>query len=87
MIKKNMLDVGLDGRLFLESSINTGTKLRMIFLNSNSQADTLDVNNQLDKRRSGDYFILAISHLFTGEKHNVVVRASKLGELPKDFAL
>ena len=87
MIKKNMLDVGLDGRLFLEANINTGTKLRMIFLNSNSQADTLDVNNQIDKRKSGDYFILAISHLFTGEKHNVVVRLSKLGELPKNFAL
>jgi len=85
IMKKNIIDIGMEGKLFLETLTSTGNKIRVLFLNSNVESDDKDIERQIDRRKSGDYFILAINHKFSSEKHTTVLRMTKLGELPKDF--
>jgi len=84
-LKKNIIDIGMNGSLFFKGRISVGRKLRLLFLNSNVQGDLKDTNDQIDKRKSGDYIILATNHRLADEKHTTILRLTKLGELPKDF--
>lgn len=84
-LKKNIIDIGMNGSLFFKGKISVGRKLRLLFLNSNVQGDLKDTNDQIDKRKSGDYIILATNHRLADEKHTTILRLTKLGELPKDF--
>ena len=84
-LKKNIIDIGMNGSLFFKGKISVGRKLRLLFLHSNVQGDLKDTNDQIDKRKSGDYIILATNHRLADEKHTTILRLTKLGELPKDF--
>ena len=54
---------------------------------SSAPSDNGDILDQLDKRKSGDYLIMAISHNFAEESHNASLRLTKIGELPEDITL
>lgn len=86
ILKKNILDIGIDGRLIFESQASPGNKVRVLFLNSNSSNEKDDAS-QIDKRKSGDYLILAINHKFTESRHVSTLRLTKIGELPKDYGV
>lgn len=87
ILKKNIIDIGVEGKIFLQSQASTGNKVRVLFLNSNTEADEKDAVSQLDRRKSGDYLILAMNHRFNESKHVTSLRLTKIGELPKDYAL
>ncbi len=87
IMSKNVLDIGIDGRMLLEGRIEAGSKLRLLFLSPDVNADGKDSFDQIDKRKSGDYLILAVNHKFLDQNHNAVLRMTKLGEIPKDFTL
>jgi len=87
ILKKNLIDIGMNGSLFFKGKVTVGRKLRVLFLNSNVDGDKSDPIKQIDKRKSGDYLILAINHRLIDEKHTSVLRLTKLGELPRDFEL
>ena len=87
MMKRNQIDIGVNGKLFFEGKIPVGAKLRVLFLNPDVSDNKKDPSQQLDRRKSGDYLILATNHKLVQENHNVVLRLTKLGELPRDFTL
>lgn len=87
IIKKNLLDIGMNGSLFFKGKVTVGRKLRVLFLSSNVEGDQSDPIRQIDKRKSGDYMILAINHKMVDQKHTAILRMTKLGELPKDIQL
>lgn len=87
ILKRNIIEVGMNGVFFLEGKIPVGSKLRILFLNSDTNTNKKEIKDQVDKRKSGDYLLLATNHKMTQERHTVVLRLTKLGELPDDFAL
>lgn len=87
ILKKNLIDVGMNGSIFFQGKVSVGKKMRVLFLNSDVQGDEKTYDDQIDKKKSGDYLILAINHRLINEKHTTVLRLSKLGELPKDIKL
>ena len=87
MLKRNQIDIGVSGRFFFEGKVPVGAKIRVLFLNPDVSDNKKEPSQQLDKRKSGDYLILATNHKLVQEKHNVVLRLTKLGELPRDFTL
>ena len=86
-LKKNIIDIGMNGSLFFLGKVTVGRKLRVLFLNSDVSGDEKSALDQIDKRKSGDYTILAIKHKLVNQKHTSILRLTKLGELPKDFNL
>jgi hypothetical protein len=87
ILKKNIIDIGMNGSLFFQGTVPVGKKIRILFLNSNVEGDDKDTLKQIDKRKSGDYLILAINHKLVSEKHTSVLRLTKLGDLPRNFKL
>jgi len=87
MLKRNTLDITMNGSLFFEKKISPGRRLRVIFLSPNTSGDYRDLSKTVDKKRSGDYFLTNLSHHMSGETHNVSARMIKLGDLPSDFIL
>lgn len=87
VLKKNIIDIGMNGSLYFKGKVPVGKKIRVLFLNSNVEGDAKDAAKQIDKRKSGDYLILAINHKLVSEKHTSILRLTKLGDLPKDFKL
>lgn len=87
IMTKNLLDIGIDAKVLLEGRIESGSKLRLLFLSPNVSADEKDQSEQIDRRKSGDYMILAVNHRFLEGGHSAVLRLTKLGELPKNFTL
>jgi len=77
----------MNGSLFFQGAVPVGKKIRVLFLNSNVEGDEKDALKQIDKRKSGDYLILAINHKLISEKHTSVLRLTKLGDLPRNFKL
>ena len=86
ILKKNVIDISMSGKMFGEGQIGVGNRVRLMFLGS-SPNDNGDILDQLDKRKSGDYLIMAISHNFKEEVHNASLRLTKIGELPQDVTL
>lgn len=87
ILKKNVIDIGMEGTLFFEAGCGVGNKVRVLFLQSNVSGDEKDASDQIDKSKSGDYFILAINHKFSEENHTASLRLSKVNGLPKNFVL
>ncbi len=87
IMRKNMIDIGMNGTFFFSGSVTVGNKVRLLFLSSNVESDDKDFVEQIDTRKSGDYLIVAINHKLTSEKNITQLRLSKLGELPDDFEL
>jgi len=87
ILKKNVIDIGMNGSLYFEGKVPVGRRVRVLFLNSNVDGGDKDPIKQIDKKKSGDYLILAINHKLISEKHTSILRLTKLGELPKDFKL
>jgi len=73
--------------LIFSAKISTGNRIRVLFLNSAAGSENKDAIEQIDKRKSGDYFILAINHIFKDNTHFSQLRLTKIGELPRDFAI
>jgi len=87
MLKKNAIDIGINGTFLFEANAMVGIKLRVLFLNSNTANSNKSTFEQIDKAKSGDYIVLAINHILNEDSHNSILRISKLAELPKDFSL
>lgn len=87
ILKKNILDIGVEGKIFLQSKASTGDLVRLMFLNSNTASDNGDEGSQIDKRKSGDYLILAMNHRFMEGRHVSSLRLTKISELPKDYSV
>lgn len=87
ILKRNTIEVGMDGALFFEGRIPVGTKLRVLFLNPDVNINKKNNLAHIDKKKSGDYLLIATNHKVSQESHTVVLRLTKLSELPDDFAL
>lgn len=88
MLSKNVIDIGMEGTIFLLTNITCGQKLRILFLNSNVSQDKEDASSQIDGHKSGDFLITAISHNFKQDgTHGVSCRCTKIGDLPKNAEL
>lgn len=87
LLKKNVMDISLDGISLFQGKISTGRRIRIIFLNSDMQTEGKSISDSIDKRKSGDYLILAISHKLISDSHESSMRVSKLGDLPKNFKI
>jgi hypothetical protein len=87
MLMKNTIDVGLDGISLFKGKVNVGRRVRILFLNSDVLNEKANIADQIDKRKSGDYLILAISHKLFEESHDASMRLTKLGDLSKNFTL
>lgn len=87
IMRKNRIDVGLDGSFFFKTKTSVGNKLRVIFLNPNVAVESNNSLEIIDKMKSGDYLVTAIRHILIAENHSVSLRLSKLSDLPSDFSL
>ena len=87
ILRKNVIDVEMNGALFLEKRISPGRRLRTIFLNPNTKSDLKDVSKSIDMKKSGDYLLTNTFHRMSNDNHRVTARLIKLGDLPSDFAL
>jgi hypothetical protein len=87
LLKKNVIDVSLDGISLFQGKVSTGRKVRILFLNSDMQSEGKSIAESIDKRKSGDYLILAISHKLINNTHDSSMRVTKLGDLPKNFKI
>ena len=63
-----------------------GRRVRVLFLNSD-QNTKVTAENRIDKRKSGDYLIIAIGHKLLNDNHDASMRLTKLGDLPKNFTI
>ena len=87
MLKKNTIDMSIDGISLFEGKVNVGKRVRVLFLNSDALNDKANIADQIDKRKSGDYLILAIAHKMFENNHEASMRLTKLGDLPKNFTI
>lgn len=87
VLKRNIIEVGISGALLFEGKVPVGSKLRLLFLNSDVNKNTKEVKDLVDRRKSGDYLLLATHHKLSEQRHTAVLRLTKFGELPSDFAL
>lgn len=86
ILGKNTIDIAIDGVSLFKGKVNVGRRVRVVFLNSD-QTTEATLENRIDKRKSGDYLILAIGHKLLSENHDASLRLTKLGDLPKNFKL
>ena len=87
ILKKNTIDITMNGALFIEKKISPGRRLRLLFLSPNTSGDFRDLSKTVDKRRSGDYLLTNLSHHMMEDSHKISARLIKLGDLPSDFVL
>lgn len=71
ILKKNTIDIEMDGALFLEKKISVSRKMRVLFLNPNSQQNFSSPETNIDSRKSGDYLLTNISHRMIDDSHTV----------------
>lgn len=86
ILGKNTIDIAIDGVSLFKGKVNVGRRVRVVFLNSDQTTEPT-LENRIDKRKSGDYLILAIGHKLLSENHDASLRLTKLGDLPKNFKL
>lgn len=86
ILGKNTIDIAIDGVSLFKGKVNVGRRVRVVFLNSDQNSEAT-LENRIDKRKSGDYLILAIGHKLLSENHDASLRLTKLGDLPKNFKL
>lgn len=87
VLRKNVIDIEMNGALFLEKRISPGRRMRVLFLNSNTKADSKDLSKSIDVKKSGDYLLTNTFHRMSSDNHRISARLIKLGDLPSDFAL
>ena len=87
ILKKNQIDIEMDGGLFLEKKISPSRKMRIIFLSPNTNSNVTDMKQSVDKRKSGDYLLTNVMHRMSNDNHVVNARLIKLGDLPSDFTI
>jgi hypothetical protein len=87
MLKKNTIDMSIDGISLFKGKVNVGKRVRVLFLNSDALNDKTNIADQIDKRKSGDYLILAIAHKMLEDNHQASMRLTKLGDIPKNFTI
>jgi hypothetical protein len=86
ILRKNSIEIAMTGSLFFDRKICPGNKIRLLFLDTNVESTSSDISDQIDKKKSGDYFIMNIHHRL-GKEHMAFLKLSKFGELPKNFGL
>jgi hypothetical protein len=81
-IGRNAIDIVVPGRNFLsgEYSNTIGNQIVLRFLNSS--ISTTDQNEKLDIKKSGNYLIYAVKHVFKKERYDIILTCVKLGDLP-----
>ena len=85
ILKKNIIDIGIDGRLMIESKCSVGARIRVLFLSTQPEAsDEATLYDRLDKKKSGDYLIMAVQNYFRQENHAATLRLAKIGDIPED---
>lgn len=87
MLKKNTINIQMNGSLFFERKISPGRRIRIVFLSPNTQGDLRNLSKTIDQSKSGDYLMTAISHRLLEQNHRVTAQMVKLGDLPEDFTL
>lgn len=87
ILRKNVIDIEMNGALFLEKRVSPGRRLRCLFLNPNSSGDVKDLSKSIDLKKSGDYLLTNTFHRMVDDNHRVTARLIKLGDLPSDFQL
>jgi|SRR5210317_382020 len=87
ILKKNRIDITMSGIGFFEGRTSVGRRLRLIFLNPDTSSNKTDTKSQIDKKKSGDYLLLAIRHNLANQKHYATLRLTKLNDLPANIKL
>ena len=83
ILTRNPIEISLPGRNFLvgEYSNTVGNQITCRFLNT---AQIPGETDSLDKKKSGDYIIYSIKHIFKRERYDVMASCVKLGDLPEE---
>tara|TARA_R110000822_G_scaffold66857_7_gene163184 strand:+ start:5762 stop:7105 length:1344 start_codon:yes stop_codon:yes gene_type:complete len=86
-VGRNAIDVILPGRNFLigEYSNTIGNQIKLKFLNNSVNTKNRDEN--LDTKKSGDYLMYAVKHVFKKERYDVTASCVKLADLPQESEL
>lgn len=87
ILKKNQIDITMSGIGFFEGRTSVGRRLRLIFLNPDTSSQKKDTKSLIDKKKSGDYLLLAIRHNLANQKHYATLRLTKLSDLPANVKL
>lgn len=83
-LRKDRMEILMDGSPWMESGVSVGAKLRILFLNSNTKRDRENLADQIDYKKSGDYLVVACHHSLIEEKHRVTAKITKLEQLSQE---
>lgn len=83
LIKRNPIEISLPGRNFMDGSYSNtiGNQITCRFLKTVGTPNTKD---SLDSKKSGDYIIYAMKHIFKKERYDVMARCVKLADIPDE---
>lgn len=78
MLNRNIINFSMNSYLFLNSNtkISVGNKLRLNFLNNDLSAENSEAT--FDKRKSGDFMLLALRHDFGKTENTTSATAAKV---------
>lgn len=83
-LKKDNLEIMVDGSPWFESAVSVGAKIRILFLNTDPSNDTKSLAEQYDYKKSGDFLVLAAHHSLIEERHRVTAQLTKIEDLSQD---
>lgn len=83
-LRKDRIEILMDGSPWFESKTTVGSKIRILFLNSNVAGDRANIADQIDYKKSGDYMVQACHHSLIKEKHRVTAQLTKLENLSEE---
>ena len=92
-LNENKITINVPGRNFLETSdrnaIKLGDQIQIKILKpirNGSGLETVEPDGDIyDKKRSGEYVIQAIRHMFVFDRYNVVAECTKLTDIENTF--
>lgn len=88
ILKKNRIEITMNGKFFFNGQVHVGQKIRALFVNPDVSNEDGDTRNTIDFRKSGDFLILAMHHqLVVDGLHTTTLRITKLSDLPEGTTL
>jgi len=64
LLNRNIINFSMNSYLFHNTKISVANKLRFLFPNNELSKDKTTISNSIDKRKSGEYLLLALRHDF-----------------------
>lgn len=81
LMYRNMINVVVPGTALAYKKISVGDQVNLTFLNSQQLANASNVEDSIDKSKSGDWLIYAARHVFKDSRHFVSLNLTKLKKI------